>query len=86
MPHLTIERLVGVQQEPSRPLDALHLGESAGAAHRHRVGRPGGGEVHARPYLQHRAVQERLIPKLVGLERLGEEPEERAAVTRRQLA
>lgn len=44
--------LAGVQLVPPGRLNAGDFAEAAGSTDRHSIGRPGGGEAHARPHLQ----------------------------------
>jgi len=83
---LHCEQFLGGDKVSPGTLDPPHLGESARVAYRYRVGRPSGREVHPRTNLEYLAVQERRVPKPVGLECLCKQPGERVALPRCELA
>ena len=67
-----------LQQISSRALDTTDLVQPAGTTDRHRIGRPGGAEVHPRTDLEHLAVatEKTRRTKAVRLEGLPQQPAE----------
>ena len=78
-PAFGVEGFVGFQLEPPGPLDADDGVETAGAADRHGVGRPGGREAHPGADLEDRTaerIEEGTLGEPVGFEGFREEPPE----------